>query len=486
MTPIGRNDSRPCGSGRKSKRCCVDKAASLQLAFTSAERRSALEGLFRFARRAELDEAHAVASAAFWADWMDRRTEDELREAMRLGQSEAAYIEWFVFDFHLATGRTVVGEFLARERRSLRSGEVRYLERVRLAHLRPYEIARVGPEEGLDLVDLWRGDRLQGRERLGTRQLAQWDLLAARVMLGPAGVPVLDSLPYLYPAMVREGILKRLRGAHRSFRRVVPSGNLTAFFKMRGMLFHHRWPAHVAIRRPPKLVTPEGDEFVPARVVFDVEDPRAVESALSARPGLKRRDDGSSVWLEVPTTVRARLPRGSAGAVRLMSVRHEPGEKFRRSLGIFALGDGRLVFEATSRSRAERGRAGIEALTGTAVASRATRYESVEQALKRPRARAPGPSEIPAEVEAAVMAEFSERHHRRWLDEPLPALGGRAPHQAVGLKSARPELISLLKAMRTWPSETGGRADPPTTSAGYGGSWGWTGRIETAPFCDLP
>ena len=45
------------------------------------------------------------------------------------------------------------------------------------------------------------------------------------------------------------------------------------------------------------------------------------------------------------------------------------------------------------------------------------------------------------------MQAFYERHYRGWLDEPLPALDGRTPREAAGLKAARPKLIALLKDM---------------------------------------
>ncbi len=447
MSAIGRNDPCPCGSGKKYKKCCLTKDAPAPAAFTAAERQSVLEGLFRFSRRAELDEAHTVASAAFWVDWMVGRREDELREAMRLTESETAYLEWFVFDFRLASDRTLAEEFLARERRSLRSGETRYLERMRLSHLRLYEIARVRPEEGLDLTDLWTGKRLRVRERLGTRQLVVWDLIAARVMLGPANVPVLDGLPYLYPALAKEEILKRLRWAHRNFKRRVPGGDLTAFFKRHGMLFHHLWLDHVALRPMPRVVTGEGDEVVLARVVFDVKDQGAVAAALAHHPDLRQQDDGSSVWLEAEQAADRPPARRAAKGIQVTSMRFEAGEAPRRSLGTVALKGQYLVFEATSRPRAERGRAMIEALAGSAVAYRATGYQDVGQAAKASPNPAARPSEIPPEVEAKLLGEFYEQHYRGWLDEPLPALGGRTPRETTGLKSGRGKVISLLKAM---------------------------------------
>lgn len=468
MSEIGRNDPCPCGSGRKYKKCCLGKDAPSPSAFTSGERRSALERLFRFARRPELAEAQVVARAAFWADWIDRRSDEELHEAMRLQESETAYLEWFVFDFHLDNGRTLVEECLTRERRGLRSGETRYLERMRPSHLRLYEIARVRPEEGLDLTDLWTGKPLRVRERLGTRQLVPWDLLGARVMLGPAGVPVLDGLPYLYPALAKEEILRRLRRAHRGFKRVVPGGDLAAFFKRHGMLFHHLWLDHVALRPMPRMVTAEGDEVVVARVVFDIKDQGAVAAALAGDPDLRQQDDGSYVWLEAEQAADRQPARRAPTGIRLTSMRFADGEIPRRSLGTVVREGRRLVLEATSRRRAERGRAMIEGLAGSAVAYRATSYEDVGQLLKHPPSTGPELSRIPPEMEAKLLGEFYEQHYRGWLDEPLPALGGRTPRQAAGLRSGRGKVISLLKAMENMAERQ--RRDGRTA---YDFGWMW-------------
>src|SRR5262245_6728945 len=113
MTVPGRNDPCSCGSGLKYKKCCLGKEASASPeVFTEAERKSALDRLFRFSGRTEFEPAHSAAHAEFWAGWTAQRSEDEVNEAMRLQQSDTATLEWFVFDFLLTSGRTVTEEFL--------------------------------------------------------------------------------------------------------------------------------------------------------------------------------------------------------------------------------------------------------------------------------------------------------------------------------------------------------------------------------------
>ncbi|MGH7366119.1 MAG: SEC-C metal-binding domain-containing protein [Candidatus Rokuibacteriota bacterium] len=446
MSGVGRNDPCPCGSGKKFKKCCLSAAASPSGVYTQAERQSALVALGRFGWRREFDGDRAVASARFWMA-LDLVPEDERAEVQE--QGEAYFQDWFTTDFRLDGGRTLIDLFLERERGRLRSGELRYLERARATHLRLYEIVGVKPDEGLTLLDLWTGKRVQVQERLATRQVVQWDVLAARMMLGPAGVPVLDGLPYLYPARAKDALVKDLRGARRKFRRQVP-GDDADFFKRFGRFFFVWWIEYVILAARLALRTAEGDEMVLARAVFDVRDRPALDRALAGHPDLSRQDDGSYAW-------------------------HEPGgdDAFRRGLGAFVLDKGRVVFETTSKPRAERGRAFLEALAGEAVRHRATSFESVEQAMERqPAAPAREADAIPPAVQAQVVGAYYEQHYRAWVDTPLPALGGQAPREAARSRAGRPRVVALLKDMESLSARQRREGHP---AYDFGWMWGELG-----------
>ncbi len=188
-----------------------------------------------------------------------------------------------------------------------------------------------------------------------------------------------------------------------------------------GPVFHHAWLEWVALQPMPKIMTAEGDPFVFAKVILDLLDHDVVIRALARHPNLVDHGDGSYGWLE---------ERGG----------------FQRSLGTIVVEKARVIFETTSRGRAERGREFLQALLGEAARFRAIAYEDVGQAMKR----APEPAEkeepeIPPEVQAELLGRFYADHYRKWLDQPVPALGNRTPRHAAKLKTVRPKLIALLK-----------------------------------------
>jgi hypothetical protein len=347
--------------------------------------------------------------------------------------------------------------FLQREGRRLRPGERRYLERARTTHLRLYEVLDVRLDEGLELQDLWGKSRVGVRERLATRQLVRWDVLGARVTPDEDGVPVMDGTPYLYPAAKKDAMLKDLRRANREFRKQA-LGDDAEFFRTCGPLFFWWWIEHVvlAARIRLRLRTPEGDEVIFARAVFDVLDAPALEAALAAHPALARGSGGGYAWLEP-----------------------ESADGLRRNVGTFVPEPGRLVLETTSEARAERGRAFLEALAGAAVRYRATSLESVQQAVQRrlPRA-ARSADEVPSEVAAQAALAFYERHYRGWVDTPLPALGGKTPRAAAASKTGRPRLVALLKEIESRAARQRLAGEP---AYDFGWMWGELGLERPGP-----
>jgi len=50
-------------------------------------------------------------------------------------------------------------------------------------------------------------------------------------------------------------------------------------------------------------------------------------------------------------------------------------------------------------------------------------------------------------VEREVMAKIKREHYARWVDEPVPALGGRTPREAARSETGRRALEDLLRTM---------------------------------------
>ena len=447
MTP-GRNDLCPCGSGRKYKKCCLVRdeavrqvsAAADAVALDGADlRQAALDALTAYSIQQGLAKQARAVVEAFSLD-----------RPLPEGVSEADVHLKFYFHWHLdavlANGRTIAEAFLESAGPSLPTRQRALLERLSRARLRLYEVEEVRREEGLRLLDLRSGERVWVRERSATRQLERWDVLGARLAAEEDGVLGLEGGAYLFTPDAKSDLVDRLRKEERTLRRRNEALDDDALVRLFAPIVHSLWLARSVPRPKPRLVTAEGDPLVFGKCVFDVFDERALRAALDRHGELVADPDGGYLWVE------------------------DSRDGFTRTLGEITLEEGRLTLNVTSRQRAERGRALIAKACGAAIRHRATRYESVESAMKaRVPALAMRPEEpVPPAEAARVLAEFKDGHYRAWLDVPLPALAGRTPRHAARLKTLRPRLIDLLKELENHEARS---ASPESLAYDFGWMW---------------
>ena len=68
----------------------------------------------------------------------------------------------------------------------------------------------------------------------------------------------------------------------------------------------------------------------------------------------------------------------------------------------------------------------------------------------------------------AALAEHIAGYERRWLDESIPALGGRTPREAAGDPIGREELTRLLASFPVPGPDDVGAMDPDRLRAELG------------------
>ena len=116
-------------------------------------------------------------------------------------------------------------------------------------------------------------------------------------------------------------------------------------------------------------------------------------------------------------------------------------------IGRATLEDGTLRLESNSVERADRLRRLVEGRLGSLVTFRVREHadpvaqfragDSTSQRAEQP--------PMPPEVVEALRAMEAE-HHRRWLDESIPALGGLTPREAAKRKGGPRKALELLLA----------------------------------------
>lgn len=292
------------------------------------------------------------------------------------------------------------------------AGVVSALVALQQARAGLFEVEAVQLGSGIDLRDVLTGEQLHVREVSGTAQLKKWDAMFAWVMtvddhLELTGATLLIPRPHL--EAVREAVERELKQATK--RDVVGSVG---------------WVAVVALRRAlepaqrPQIQTTDGEQLVICKAHYEVHDGDRVRAILRQLPELETEDSDSFTWLN----------RSETRAVVLGAIR---------------LDDRSLVLETMSHERNLRGRRMLEEHLGSLVFHRADTAEDIEAALRKPERSERRPDKLPNDAEREVLGQYLRDYYRRWLDEPVPALGNKSPRKAARSKRGRVQVAALLK-----------------------------------------
>jgi hypothetical protein len=479
---VGRNDPCPCGSGKKYKRCCLDRDTRSDARRTRESAAAASEGLLHRV----LSWTEGAGDDA--ADWDARRRQvlgEHLGDALEsygaeieelpdlLGDDLAGAIFAWVIEglmtrrlWRTGADMSMIDVFLARRGKQLDDRDARFLEALNASSPGLYEVLHVRPGEGLVLADLVRGgEPIEVVERSGSAELLRWDCFAARVL-------ELDGRKVLSGALLRfsgEGaeratavIEKALNKTARPLRKMRgPSEATSAEFDrilrdevltVASPLLSTVWlidTLRALAKPPPSLVNFDGEPVVVARVRLPLHgDPTEVCRVLDACRELQRHGEEMAwSWIvgpeEAASSTAPKMPGGGhpiRGFVELVRAGGGRGTKKRKRAGKRPRAV--LLLETNSRERGERGKKLLEELLGDQVGSGLLEIEDVEQATFH---AGPTESSLPPEVQAEARRQFNERHLREWLDTEIPALDGKTPRRAVRSKAGRQRVLRLLK-----------------------------------------
>ena len=425
---VGRNEPCPCGSGRKYKRChlAADKRRDARAAATTTVGTNARAAVHDLDERLVL-EMIRWADGRFGGAWAFA-VEDLFGPEPPLSLA----VPWSVY--HVAVrGKPVAEWYLAERGRGLPAAERAWLQAQRHAWLSVWEVTAVDPGVGCTVTDLLSGEVRTVHEVGASQTLALRDAVLARVV-DQSGVAVLCGLHPrpLGPTDAAE-VVRRVRGRLRRKTAIAPE-------RLRGeevgRYLIERWQEQVMVvdlraTTLPEVRNADGDPVVITVERFAIAPGArdAVAARLAALDGVVPPADDPDDEEDVYTFVRPETTMDDAwdGTV----------------LGTAWLEPHELRLETDSTRRAGELRRRIEAACGGDL-----RHTAREEIDPKALAAAPGPraprEPTPPEAQQLVR-EVKARHYASWVDEPLPALQGRTPRDAVRSAEGRRRVDVLVK-----------------------------------------
>lgn len=395
---LGRNDRCWCGSGRKHKVCHLGKP------MLDARQQASLI----------LDKAMELLRTSEFLPLLMELAEvraEHHPEAARTGE----IADGFVFDVLLFEGR-VLAAFLKRFSDLIPVEEQLTAAQWILSGRSVYEVEAVQPGVGLTARDLRTGDRHEVAEVAGSSQLRPGMFVCTRLV--PVGE---EWLSY--------GGIEPVEQSQRE--------------ELIDLLDDDPDPAdliELLSRRlaPPRVVTDGGADLVFCNARFAVADAKGIRRKLSRRYGKGERD--SWAWLE-GTSVKGHLDleTGPDGGLELV-VAASSERRFDALLLAVAEMDpaGRLLEETREPlDIANLGAAGPRdgQPTGHPLGLPAPEDRHDSFGNREP---------LGGAVEVEVLDGFIRLYEDTWLDESIPALGGRSPREVAADPTRRDDLIRLL------------------------------------------
>ncbi|AMV70932.1 hypothetical protein JCM30471_27510 [Desulfuromonas carbonis] len=423
MSIIGRNEPCPCGSGKKYKKCCLDK-----------------DGQFAARQREQMS---ATPRAL---DWLEQHYPEEIAEAVRIdyfGDPEQVNLhalsalsphfqemlqvnigEWTLADARIEVKgkRVPVRELLLGPGGPLLPAAGKdWLRRLGERRLSLYEVREAKAGEGLLLVDLLLPDEpaVWVDERGASRSLVRWDVFGARLVRQESGW-VLSGAAYPFVRAegltCRDKILREMAGEDRD--------SETAREVVGGLITLH-WLDSLTTERPlPQVVDAStGEPILATTDRYVVKDRAALTAALAAQPDVEG---------------------GAAEGWTRFTELDDERRRARASLTL-AKPETLTVFCRTLKL-ADEARAWLERIAGNAL-----RHQSREVVDPRsPKAMAaaserPQP-QIPPEAMTAMVHDYLRKFYANWTEEKIPALGDKTPRQAIRSAKGRQAVIELLKS----------------------------------------
>ncbi len=432
-----RNAPCPCGSGRKYKKCHLAEDEARERAARAAGP-AGEEARAQARRLAERDPVHALA---------ERITADALALARRCWGSafdpEGALCDagidfataqgllgWCSDHYRGPTGSTALELYVTEHGAALDEPARRLTAALREAWFSVHEVIAAEPGVSVTLRDLLAGGERTVQERTASRTVSARDVLLARVVdLGDRAILAGCHLRTLPP---REGdrACRLARKALRTRAKAIPPAKLRALTAGGALFAGWQELVHALDERPPpRLQNTDGEDLLLTVDRFELAagDLDRVIAGLLSLPDARRDDEGAGA-AEIsfvrqgnakgllPTTLVGRaIVEGTTLRLETNSVPRADGLKRQVLERLGAL----VRFQVRTHEDPVAGRAG-----------RATRAGEA----------APPPEAI------AILRAVQVEHYRKWMDEPIPALGGLSPRAAARRKGAPRERLRLLLA----------------------------------------
>lgn len=450
---IGRNDTCPCGSGKKHKKCC---------AATNADS-SILDLAWRTIRHTEgqIVDHHLMpyVMQTFPPAIIKTAIEEFLPEDLPEEINEVHLFNQFVFPWVLfgwiaeeelgVPGfdpmQSIAMNYLNSCGNKLNPGEKSFIRAISATHYSFYSVLEVEFEKSVVVKDIFLGTEHSVKERQGTQHLKRGDVIFSRILTLDGQSIFVGMAPLIIPAKYQTSILD-----FKDWLIAENDNNPLTSEALRTELdldvFDYFFETLVYLHSNPRptLVNTDGDLILFSKSHFKLNI--SIENALNSLLPL--------TLLKKPDRFLESAKRNKAGNITEVEFpwltkgnkKHKDWEN--TIMGHIIIREHKLILETNSDKRTQKGKKLLTKYLSEDIVFQQTLLETPEQKIKSaPNASlteqsSTAPYDIPeVQEQLKIMAK---KHWIAWFDSPIPALNNQIPRQAAKTKDGQARLEALL------------------------------------------
>jgi len=236
---VGRNDPCPCGSGKKYKKCCMEKDVEEIEEITHAKllelEKAVLEKAFRFVKTPKHHKDIEESRRLFF----DVKYNEELDISSIEPLDSNNFMFWFLCDYQLKEEKTnPLHLFIDREAKHLTEDQRKFAHTLAHSHIALYDVLATDEEtKTLTLRNLFSFQAVDVQDKILFELSMEDNFFGLRVIEYKGLVLSVGDL-YVYPEELKEDVLLSLKEQLVEPKAIVPP-SLMELLKRKGYIFNH-------------------------------------------------------------------------------------------------------------------------------------------------------------------------------------------------------------------------------------------------------
>jgi hypothetical protein len=449
---IGRNDPCHCGSGRKYKKCCLEKDEK------DKNRDFINERYERVKREEKLTDSQVATRKAL--DWILEKHEDavmnaavhfvgspDLDEARKAfsGEEGGAFLSQLLNEYALVDREdenfdSTLLELYLKEKGEMLNEKEKESLLIKLDTFKTlYEVQKIVEGRGIFLKDYFSGEKFWVEENKATESVKKWDIVFARVETHPGGTKKMTGSLVDFPREA-EYELNELKNQYKEDENLFRNNEEMWLFNFRElmtpMIFQSiiRYYSDFAKNFRFRLINKDGDKLMFCEKSADVSNYGKLDQYFENHEllNLTYADEKEVVygWLDEKNSFIAsfylknkKLTIETNSEERMEII----DQKFMPDIAKWTK-NWKKEFKSPENLSGNLGEADEELTIET------TFLGGSDESMNK-------------QEEEKLMAKFTRKHYDDWIDMELPALDGKTPREASKDPESREKLIEILKMM---------------------------------------